>query len=405
MTTSTHKADAHAWWFLPLLALSAAVAPLSVDMYLPAMTLMGEALNASVAQMHLSLSAYLIGYAAFHLVSGPLADSYGRKTLLLAGFSLYVLGSLGCAQSESIEALIGFRVLQGIGGCVGPTLARTIARDVYGPVGAARAISLVAMMMAVAPAIAPLAGGFVLLVWEWPFIFYTLAIYGVLNCLLIFYFLKETLPVKHAFKPSVILANYAELLRHPQFLWIASGASLNYAALMIFLPSAPFVFVTLMGLKAQHLAFVFVATVSGYITGSAVSARASYRFNSRHILLIGACLSVVATVGMSAGYWYAPDTVIAVAGPMVLYSTSLGLVQPHAMALALKPFGHIAGTGSSLLGFIQMTTSALASAFVGQFLVDSAWPMLLGMFGFTAMGLLTLLVANKSIRLSYNSET
>jgi DHA1 family bicyclomycin/chloramphenicol resistance-like MFS transporter len=362
------------------------------------MTIMGEALNASVAQMHLSLSAYLLGYASFHLLSGPLADSYGRKTLLLAGFGLYVLGSLGCAQSESIESLIGFRVMQGVGGCVGPTLARTIARDVYGPVDAARAMSLVAMMMAVAPAIAPLVGGFVLLVWEWPFIFYTLAVYGVINCLLIFYLLRETLPVKHAFRPKVILANYAELIKHPQFLWITGGASLNYAALMIFLPSAPFVFVTLMGLKTQHLAFVFVATVSGYMTGSAISARASYRFDSPQILLAGACLSVVATIGMSIGYWLAPMTVAAVAGPMVLYSTSLGLVQPHAMALALKPFGHIAGTGSSLLGFIQMSTSALASAFVGQFLLDSAWPMLAGMLGLTASALLTLFLADKTVR-------
>ncbi len=391
MTTSTFKAEAQAWWFLPLLAFSAAVAPLSVDMYLPAMTIMGDSLNASVAQMHLSLSAYLIGYAGFHLFSGPLADSYGRKTLLLTGFTLYVLASLGCAQSETIESFIGFRVLQGIGGCVGPTLARTIARDVYGPAGAARAISLVAMMMAVAPAIAPLAGGFVLLVWDWPFIFYSLAVYGFINCLLIFYFLNETMPIKHAFRPRAIFANYAQLLRHPQFLWIAGGASLNYAALMIFLPSAPFVFITLMGLKTQYLAFVFVATVSGYITGSAISARASYRFNSKHIVLAGACLSVMATIGMSVGYWLAPMTVTAVAGPMVLYSTSLGLVQPHAMALALKPFGHIAGTGSSLLGFIQMSASAVASAFIGQFLIDSAWPMLIGMFGLTLLALLTLI--------------
>jgi DHA1 family bicyclomycin/chloramphenicol resistance-like MFS transporter len=256
---------------------------------------------------------------------------------------------------------------------------------------------LVAMMMAVAPAIAPLAGGFVLLVWEWPFIFYTLAVYGVINYLLIFYLLQETLPVEHAFRPKVILANYAELIKHPQFLWLTGGASLNYAALMVFLPSAPFVFVTLMGLKTQYLAFVFVATVSGYMTGSAISARASYRFDSSQILLAGAVLSVVATVGMNIGYWLAPMTVAAVAGPMVLYSTSLGLVQPHAMALALKPFGHIAGTGSSLLGFIQMGASALASAVVGQFLVDSAWPMLMGMFGLTASALLTFFTTNKTI--------
>ena len=391
MNSSPNKSsDAPAIWFLPLLAFSVAVAPLSIDMYLPAMTIMAEDLDASVAQMHLSLSAYLIGYAAFHLFCGPLADSYGRKSILLGGFALYCLGSVGCALSQNIESLITFRVVQGIGGCVGPTLARTIARDVYGPVGAARAISLIAMMMAVAPAIAPLAGGFLLLVWEWPFIFYTLAAYGALNSLLIWWLLHETLPQRHAFRPKVIMANYRELAVHPQFLALAAGASLNYAALMIFLPSSPFVFITLLGLNPEYLAFIFVGTVSGYITGSALSARLSHKFASARIAVFGAALSLSGNLGMMAGYTILPESVLGIALPMIIYSTSLGLVQPHAMALALKPFGHIAGTGSSLFGFIQIGSSAIASATVGLFLTDSAWPMLLGMGAMSGMGLVVL---------------
>ena len=394
-STSNKSSDAQAIWFLPLLAFSVAVAPLSIDMYLPAMTIMAEDLDASVAQMHLSLSAYLIGYAAFHLLCGPLADSYGRKSILLGGFTLYCLGSVGCALSQNIESLIAFRVVQGIGGCVGPTLARTIARDVYGPVGAARAISLIAMMMAVAPAIAPLAGGFLLLVWEWPFIFYTLAAYGALNSLLIWLLLHETLPHKHAFRPKVIAANYRELAVHPQFLALAAGASLNYAALMIFLPSSPFVFITLLGLNPEYLAFIFVGTVSGYIAGSALSARLSHRLASERIAILGATLSLTGSLGMLAGHALFPTSVLGIALPMIVYSTSLGLVQPHTMALALKPFGHIAGTGSSLFGFIQMTMSAAASAVVGLFLTDSAWPMLLGMGVATSSGLIVLLTTVK----------
>lgn len=377
-------------WFLPLLAGSAAVAPLSVDMYLPAITAMAESLDASIAQMHLSLSGYLIGYALFHLLCGPLADSFGRKTLLISGFGLYVVASIGCALATDIDTLIAFRILQGVGGCVGPTLARTIARDVYGPVGAARAISIVAMLMAVAPAVAPLAGGFVLLVWEWPFIFYCLAVYGAINGVLIVWLLEETVPVKQRLALQPIVANYRELIRHPSFLQIAAGASLNYSALMIFLPSAPFVFITLMGLAPQHLAFVFVATVAGYIVGSALSARLSYRLPSEKIMLGGSLLSVLATTAMAAGYWSAPNTPAALVAPTMFYSMSLGMVQPHAMALALRPFGHIAGTGSSLFGFIQMSCAAFVSAAVGHYLTDSAWPMLIGMVFVTVLALITL---------------
>jgi DHA1 family bicyclomycin/chloramphenicol resistance-like MFS transporter len=232
-------------------------------------------------------------------------------------------------------------------------------------------------------------------VWEWPFIFYTLAAYGALNSLLIWLLLHETLPHKHAFRPKVIAANYRELAVHPQFLALAAGASLNYAALMIFLPSSPFVFITLLGLNPEYLAFIFVGTVSGYIAGSALSARLSHRLASERIAILGATLSLTGSLGMLAGHALFPASVLGIALPMIVYSTSLGLVQPHTMALALKPFGHIAGTGSSLFGFIQMTMSAAASAVVGLFLTDSAWPMLLGMGAATSSGLIVLLTTVK----------
>ena len=136
-------------WLLGLLAALVAMGPLSVDMYLPAMPLMMRALGTDIGHMHLTLSSYLTGFAVFHLACGPLADRFGRKPVLTGGTLIFVAACIGCAQSTTVEELLAFRFLQGVGACVGPTLARTVTRDIFGPRRAARALSLIAMLMAV----------------------------------------------------------------------------------------------------------------------------------------------------------------------------------------------------------------------------------------------------------------
>ena len=159
-----------------LLAAMVALGPLSVDMYLPAMPIMMRAFDTDISHMHLTLSSYLAGFAVFHLACGPLADRFGRKPVLIAGTTLFVVACIGCSQSVSVEQMLLFRFLQGVGACVGPTLARAVTRDVFGPTGAARALSLIAMLMALAPAVAPTMGGVLLLILPWQSIFIFLGI-------------------------------------------------------------------------------------------------------------------------------------------------------------------------------------------------------------------------------------
>lgn len=150
MTSSRHLLP-DSRWLLPLLAALVALGPLSVDVYLPAMPTIMEELDADIQRMHLTLTTYLAGFAVFHLVCGPLADRYGRKPILIIGTVLFVSACIGCAAASTVEALMLFRFLQGIGACVGPTLARAIARDIFGPTRAARALSVIALFMALAP--------------------------------------------------------------------------------------------------------------------------------------------------------------------------------------------------------------------------------------------------------------
>lgn len=364
---------------LALLAALVALGPLSVDTYLPAMPAMQADLDTTIGAMHLTLSAYLSGFAVFHLACGPLADRFGRKPILILGTCLFVAASIGCAQSRQVEELLVFRFLQGVGACVGPSLARTVVRDVFGPTRAARALSLIAMLMALAPAVAPSLGGVMLLVLPWPFIFLLLGLYGFTMIVLIQRLLPETLPQRQSLHPMAIARNYRELLVDPFFLSVTITSALVYAGLMAYLSSSSFVYINMLGVPVEYFGLIFLTAVAGYMAGSGVSARLAIHFDSEQLMLLGTALSLAASTLMLVGSTLQPASVAALMLPMALYATGMGLVLPHGMAIALRPFPHIAGTASALLGFIQMALSATASALVGYLLGDSPRPMLWSM--------------------------
>jgi DHA1 family bicyclomycin/chloramphenicol resistance-like MFS transporter len=373
---SRHYLHRDSPWLLALLATLVALGPLSVDMYIPAMPAMMAALDTDVSHMHLTLSAYLVGFAVFHLACGPLADRYGRKPVLYAGLFLFVLGCLGCAGSTTINQLLVFRLLQGIGACVGPTLARTVTRDLFGASRAARALSLIAMLMALAPAVAPTVGGVMLLFLPWTSIFVFLAVYGGALTLLIRRLLPESLPRRQSLHPLAILSNYRELLTNSMYLSVTTAGGLVYAGLLAYISSSSFVYIDMLGVPVEYFGLIFLTAVAGYMIGSGISARLAHRLASEELMLGGAVLALLASAITLAAATVWPSSVFALMLPMIFYSTGLGLVLPHAMAIAMRPFPHIAGTASALLGFIQMSLSAAASALAGEFLRDTPLPML-----------------------------
>jgi DHA1 family bicyclomycin/chloramphenicol resistance-like MFS transporter len=387
MNTSRHL-NPDSRWLLGLLAALVALGPLSIDMYLPAMPVMMRALDTDIGYMHLTLSAYLAGFAVFHLACGPLADRFGRKPILTGGTLIFVAACLGCANATSVEELLVYRVLQGVGACVGPTLARTVARDLFGPRRAARALSLIAMLMALGPAIAPLLGGVVILVLPWPVIFLFLATYGALMIVLLHIYLPESIPQKQSLHPLSIARNYWQLILDPHYLFITIASALVYTGLITYLSSSSFVYIDMLGVPVQYFGFIFLSTVAGYMAGSAISARISYRYDSEQTIVVGAALCLLGAAIMWLGNTLLPNSVMVLMLPMTLYAIGMGLVMPHAMAVALAPFPHIAGTASSLLGFIQMSLSALGAAAVGQALSDSPKPMLAAMLAFNLTSLL-----------------
>lgn len=367
-------------WLLVLLASLVAIGPLTIDMYLPALPGMARDLNADTSAVQLTISSFLLGFAIFHLACGPMADRYGRKPILLGGTALYLMASFACAQADSIEQLIGWRFVQGIGACVGPTLGRAIARDVFGPTRAARALAQIAMIMALAPAVAPGLGGLMLEFFEWSSIFYALLAYAAVVGAFIIFKLPETLPQIQPLRPARIMANYSELLRDRRYMATTIASGLIYSGMVCFLSGSAFVFIDMMGVPERYFGFLFLSTVAGYISGSAISTRLALQMESERVMWIGVNLSVVSATAMAIGpeLWFHPASI---AAPMTFFALSLGISLPHAMASALKPYPQMAATASALLGFTQMGLSSVAGAVVGFFLTDSARPMTLTILG------------------------
>ena len=283
---------------------------------------------------------------------------------------------------------------------MGPTLARAVARDVFDPSGVARALSLIAMLMALAPAVAPAMGGAMLLVLPWPSIFIFLAAYGAVMILLILVFLRESLPEAQSLHPRTIIRNFGELLVDPFFLTVTVCSGLIYAGLMVYLASSSFIFIDMLGVPQQYYGFIFLGSVVGYMGGSALSARLSRSRDSERIMRLGVIMAMYASALVLICSYTWPTSVLALLVPMMLYSVAMGLVLPHAMAIALRPFAHIAGTASALLGFIQMSLSAIASAFTGLFLTTTPQPMVWMLVAISALSLILGLRAHSLYKLT-----
>jgi DHA1 family bicyclomycin/chloramphenicol resistance-like MFS transporter len=363
-------------WLLIILASLVALGPLNIDMYLPALPSMVDDLATTTSRTQLTISSFLVGFAIFHLVCGPLADRFGRIPILIGGMLVFVVATVACARASTIEELIFYRFAQGMGACVGPTLGRAMARDIFGPHKAARALAYIAMIMALAPAVAPTLGGILLEFFHWTAIFYVLAGYALLAIVIVWMFLPESLPEVQSLHPIQIGRNYLQLIVDRRFIATTTASSLLYAGMVSYLSGSSFIFIGMMGVSEAGFGLLFLPTVAGYIAGNAISTRLSHNRSSEAVMWIGVQLALLSAVCMLlAGQLYFHPVSIVL--PISAFSASLGLVLPHAMATALRPFPEMAGTASALLGFIQMGLSSVAGALVGIFLVDSALPMTL----------------------------
>jgi len=371
------RLKASSFWILPILASLVAIGPLSTDMYLPAQPSIKNEMGASLEEIQLTLSIFLVGVAIALPFWGPLADRYGRLKIIFAGVVLFMGSSLGCALSENIETLIFFRFLQSIGACVGPTIGRTVVRDIYGNEKAASAFGYLATIMALAPAVAPVIGSLLLELWDWRAIFLMLAGISMISTFLYHYFIGETLDTN--FRQSIsfanIVNNYKSLSVNRSFMGYTLIMSCTFSGLFAFISAASFIFIEFLELTPQQFSWCFIGMVAGFMTGSSSGARLSGNIPITRMILTGACISTLAgllCLSLSLMEIFHPLSVVI---PVAFYAMGTGLVLPQCNAASLRNFPHMAGTASSLTGIIQNTLAAIGGIGVAHLHSDSPTTM------------------------------
>lgn len=360
-----------------LLALLSGLGPLSTDMYLASMPDIGRTLVASPAQVQLTLSSYLVGFACGQILYGPISDRHGRKRVLLAALGLYGAASVLCCFAVSIEMLIAARFLQALGGAGAIVLARAIIRDLYSGARAGRELSLMSAVMALAPVIAPIVGGIVQVTLGWRAVFVVLLGIGLTAMAIVLRWLPETLSIRAQEPVSLpaVVRSYRTVAADRTFLVNLGFASLSYGGLFAWISGSAFVLQDGYGLDAFRFGFAFAVSALGFMAGAILAARIVPRLGLRPTIGLGTLALAsggLVMMGLLAAGVQSPAAVFVTAA---IYCAGMGLVLPQAFAGAMHPFPERAGAASSLLGFIQQMTAALIGTIIGQMLGASAWPI------------------------------
>lgn len=361
-----------------LLALLTAVGPLSVDLYLPSLPAIGHAFTAEPAAVQLTISLYLIGFAVGQIAYGPLSDRHGRKPVMFAAMVIYCVATLVCAVAPSIEALIAARALQAFGSSGAIVLARAVVRDLYDGPRAGRELSLMAMIMGLAPIVAPMIGSGLQAAFGWRACFVFLVLVGMAAAAAVRWLLPETLR-RRPEVPSVGLAKSFAIVAHNRGALAHIGIiAAGYGGLFAFISGSPFVLQGVHALSPFGYALSFATASAGYILGTSLAAKLVVRWGLDRTIGWGACALAAAGLAMVLATALAPRALTGFVAPMTLYLFGLGLAMPQALAGALQPFPDRAGAASSLIGAVQQTVAATTGALVAQALGLTAWPLVIG---------------------------
>ena len=360
-----------------LLGALVAVAPLAMDIYLASMPSMARFLSASDEKVQLTLSLYMYAWGATQIVIGPLTDRFGRRPALIVGLSIFVAASVVCAAARNVETLIAARVVQAAAMATVAVVPRAIVRDLHAGERAATMLSLMGMVLGIAPIVAPIIGSHLHVWFGWQANFVFVAAYGALALACVVWALPETIRSRNAqaTQLGVMLANYAKLLRSRVYLGYLLIAAFATSALFAFLAGSSFVFVSVIGTGEEGFGLLFGVVMLGNLVGSAIGSRLVARLGIDRMLKYSTWLMVVAGAALAGLAWARVGHPLAIVAPMFLFMIAFMTTMPQATAGALTPFPEIAGSASSLLSFCQLLLASTAALVVGMTFDGSERPM------------------------------
>jgi DHA1 family bicyclomycin/chloramphenicol resistance-like MFS transporter len=372
-----------------ILAALSMLGPFSIDAYLPAFPNIQSSLHATPLQVQQSLTFYMLSFAGMVLWHGAISDAFGRRNVILVSLVTFSIGTLGCASAHTVEYLWVFRIMQGMSSGAGVVVGRAIIRDLYADAAAARLLSLVTMIFSIAPAIAPILGGWIVTLFDWRAIFLALLVYSVVLFLYCYRRLPETLPPdkRQPFNPQYLARNYGEILRSPLFHLKSGVVALNFGGLFLYVSAAPVFLPQHLHLGPDQFGWLFIPSVGGIFLGALAANRVAGKMTFSRQIGIGFCFLLSAsTFNILYHFWLPPALPWSVA-PMLFYTFGMAFVAPAATLLALDLFPHIRGTVASCQSFAVTLMGAVVAGVISPFLSHSALWLAAGQMAFSVSAL------------------
>jgi DHA1 family bicyclomycin/chloramphenicol resistance-like MFS transporter len=389
MPDPRHASRRFRWSFAALLAGLSTLGPFSIDAYLPAFAGMQESLNATPLEIQQTLSSYLFAFGIMFLFHGALSDSFGRRPVIIVALVVYTAASLWCAVADSVHGLIVGRVLQGLSVGAGMVVGRAMIRDLFGPEDAQRLMSMVTLFFGLAPAIAPVIGGWLFVGLGWRSIFFFLTAVGLLLVGVSWRYLPETLRLeeRQSFHPIALIKGYREVGVHLRFLLLSLAVGLNFNAFFLYIVSAPVFLGTHLGLGPEQYAWLFVPCIVGIMAGSQVSGFSAGKISATQTVNRAyAVMATAASINLAYALASAPAIPWAVL-PLALFGAGFAMAMPSISLITLDLFPTRRGMAASLQGFVSGMVNVVTAGVISPLLWDHPRWLALGMLAMMLGGL------------------
>lgn len=379
-TTSTNDAAKISFVMFIVLGAIGALTPLAIDMYLPAMPAIAKDLGVSAGAVQITLTAYTSGFAIGQLLHGPLADSYGRRPVMLVGIVLFAIASIVSATTNGIDALTYVRTAQGFAGAAAAVVIQAVVRDMFDREDFARAMSFVTLVITLAPLAAPMIGGHLAVWFGWRSIFWLLAIFAAIVILMVFWKIPETLSAENR-QPLHIrstIGNYIQLCRSGFAMGLIFSGAFSFAGMFAFLTAGSFVYIDLYGVSPSEFGYLFGFNIVAMIAMTSINGRFVKKVGSHAMLRFGLFIQLMAGFGLFLGWlldWGLWGTVPFV----VMFVGTISTIGSNSMALLLSRYPRMAGTAASLAGTLRFGTGSVVGMIVAAMPSGVVWPMILVM--------------------------
>lgn len=370
-----------------------ALTPFSIDLYLPAFPEIARDLNTVVPRVSLSISTYFVGFAVGQILYGPFLDRFGRKQPLYVGLILYLLATIGCMTSTSVDALLFFRFASALGGSAASVGAMAMVRDYFPAKDGAKVFSMLMLVLSVSPLLAPSIGSLIAVSAGWRVIFASLAAIALLDLVLVAFALPEAARPDPSIEIRLgpILKTFAQILRDPTFRSYTFAGSLSFSGLFVYLAGSPSIFMDGFGVGPKGYSAIFAFLAAGMIGGGQLNHWLVKHRGGKYVFKAALSIQVAIGAAFLVSLLCTGLGLVATTGFLFALLLCAGIAYPNAASLALEPFSKNVGSASALLGFLQMGLGSLLAAMVGLLDARGALPTATVMCAASAAGLAVLI--------------